>query len=461
MILKNMIVVDTGAFSIKVRLPGLSLFRMCCLMLVLSALPMQSLVATGSSPDEARQPVDYMVVVTGSELLSGVYADGHTHFLTRTLHPLGLRCVGSMSVDDKEADLKGALSFATAKAPLVIVTGGLGPTDNDITRETLADFSGIPLREHPDVLQAMERRFRTSRDRLRPNLRRQTQVPTGGTYLKNSNGTAFGLVFEPDGKVIVALPGPPRELQPMVHDELVPYLSRQFGTRLPGCSLTLRFVGIGQSGIDQALEEHVPMPSDVSLSSQFEGGRVDFTFMLPDDTPEDRARLGELKQKIEQHLGDYLYAADETSLEKHVLDLLGAGGATLALAEAGSGGSLAAALSGVDGAERVLAGAFVAPNERKLRRLLGVAEDKWSGATSSVQRTELLATAAAERTGSEWAVAAGEAQRDEDGSCFVQVVTRKPDGRMDSRRFGFRGSGEFAYFRLTTQLLDQLRRRLK
>jgi len=447
--------------SFKVALAGFSFSRLCWLALVQWALLQGPLVAAESPSDGARQPVDYVIVVTGGELLSGVYADGHTHFLTRTLRPLGLRCVGSMSVDDKLADLNEALSFATAKAPLAIVTGGLGPTDNDITRETLSEFTGIPLWEHPEVLKAMERRFRVFRDRLRDNLRRQTQVPTRGTYLKNSNGTAFGLVFEPEGNVVVALPGPPRELQPMVRDELVPYLSRRFGTRLPGCSLTLRFVGIGQSGIDQAFKEHVPLPPDVTLTSQFEGGRVDFTFMLPDDTPKDRERLGDLKQKIVQHLGDYLYAADETTLEQHVVKLLGAEGAWLALAEVGSGGSLAAAFSGADGAERVLAGAYVAPTEQRLRLLLGVPEDKWNCATSSAQRTELLATAAAERTGSEWSVAVGETQQDKSGTRFVQVVFRMPDDRTESRRFGFRGTGEFAQFRLTTQLLDQLRRRLR
>jgi nicotinamide-nucleotide amidase len=241
-------------------------------------------------------------VVTGGELLSGVYADGHTHFLTRTLRPLGLQCVGSMSVDDNEADMKAALRFASGKAPLVIVTGGLGPTDNDITRRALSDYTGIAMKEQPDVLKEMGRRFRTSPEELRANLRRQTQVPARGTYLKNSNGTAVGLVFESSDAVIVALPGPPRELQGMVRDELVPYLSRRFGTRLPGRSLMLRFVGLGQSRIDQTLKDHVPLAPDITVSSQFEGSRVDFTFSLPHDTPRERARLDELKQKIVPHL---------------------------------------------------------------------------------------------------------------------------------------------------------------
>ena len=329
-------------------------------------------------PDKA---IDYAIVVTGRELLVGAYADSHTQFLTKTLRGLGLHCLYSMSVDDSNTDIAEALRYALAKVPLVIVTGGLGPTENDVTRQSLAEFTGVPLQEHPEILQDMERRMGVPRDQMRANLRRQSQVPTRGTYLKNGSGSASGLVFDLGDKVVVALPGPPRELQPMVRDALVPYLSRRFGTRLPGCSLTIRFVGPGQSQIDQTMKEHAPLPADVLVSSQFEGGRVDFTFAFPDDNAENRARLEQLKQQTTQCLGDYIYAADETTtLEQHVVSLLEQRGVTLAIAEAGSGGSLAAALDGVDGAERQVVGAYVARTGERLRHLLRVPEDKWLAA---------------------------------------------------------------------------------
>jgi nicotinamide-nucleotide amidase len=407
-----------------------------------------------------------MIVVTGGELLSGAYPDGHTHFLTRTLRPLGLQCAGSMTVDDKLPDIEEALRFAAAKVPLVIVTGGLGPTDNDVTRQALSRFTGIALQEHPDVLKEMARRFRVAPEELRANLRRQTQVPVGGAYLKNSEGTAVGLVFESapgarPGAVIVALPGPPRELQAMVRDELVPYLSRRFGTRLPGRSLTLRFVGVGQSQIDQTLKDRVPLPPDITVSSQFEGSRVDFTFSLPSDTPKDRARLRELEQKIMAHLGEYIYADDETSLEEHIVKRLEARGVTLALAEAGSGGSLTAALSDAEGAERVLAGAYVAATDERVRRLLGVSEDDWRGAASHAQRAERLAGAAAGATASQWAIAVGQTWKDENGADCVMVAFRLPDGRVETQQLRLRGSGEMARANLSTQIEDLLRRRLK
>jgi len=416
----------------------------------------QPVAANVSARAAAAPPVRYTILVTGDEILAGAYPDGHTFFLTRTLRPLGLQCAGSLFVDDSPAEVKEALRFAAGKGTLILVTGGLGPTDNDITREALRDFTGIALREHPDVLAAMAKRFNTPVDQLRANLRRQTQVPVQGTYLKNSNGTAVGLVFETPDHVIVALPGPPRELQPMVREELIPYLSRRFGTRAPGASLTLRFVGLGQSQIDQTLKEHVPLPPDIMTSSQFEGSRVDFTFSLPGDTAADRARLQELKARIKESLSDNIYAEDETtSLEDHVVKLLEARGQTLALAEVGSGGALAAALNGARGAQRVLAGAHVAPSHERLRHLLRLAQD-----TTGSDPTPRFARAAAEEASSQWAIAIGEIRKSDSGSS-VEVAFRAPDGRIESRSVRVQGSDAAARARLITDLLDQLRRRLR
>ena len=448
--------------SMRRRMTHFLNFALCILIFAFLLLALvQPLAADNPAGVPASGPTRYMIVVTGGELLSGAYADGHTYFLTRTLRPLGLQCVGSMSVDDKLPDIKEALRFAAGKAALVIVTGGLGPTDNDVTRQALSGFTGIALQEHPEVLKEMARRFRVSSEELRANLRRQTQVPVGGAYLKNSNGTAVGLVFESPRAVIVALPGPPRELQAMVRDELVPYLSRRFGTRLPGRSLTLRFVGLGQSQIDQTLKDHVPLPPDITVSSQFEGSRVDFTFSLPGDTPQDRERLKELEQKIVAHLGEYIYADDETSLEDRIVKRFEAAGVTLALAEVGSGGSLTAALSDTEGAERVLGGAYIAATDEKLRRLLGVSDDAWSGETSRTQRAERLAAAAADATASQWAIAVGQTWQDESGADCVTVAFKLPDGRMETQQVRLRGAGEMARASLSTQIEDLLRRRLK
>jgi nicotinamide-nucleotide amidase len=406
-------------------------------------------------------PVRYMILVTGDELLAGAYPDGHTFYLTRTLRPLGLQCVGSMFVDDSHKDIQEALRFAAGKATLILVTGGLGPTDNDVTREALRDFTGIGLQENPEVRAALAKRFNVPETQLRANLRRQTETPARGTYLKNASGTAVGLVFEMPDQVVVALPGPPRELQPMVRDELIPYLSRRFGTRPPGASLTLRFVGLGQSQIDQTLKDHVPLPAKVMTSSQFEGSRVDFTFSLPRDTPADRATLQKLKAEILTHLGDNVYAdVETTSLEDCVVRLLAARGQTLALAEVGSGGALVAALNGAGDSQQVLVGAHVAPTSERLRHLLGIREDSAGHDSSQAQEMRQFARAAAEEAKSAWALAVGPVRKSQRG-LFVEAALRTPEGQVESRVVSVQGSDASARARLITDLLDQLRRRLR
>lgn len=406
--------------------------------------------ATPSAPPAP----DYFLVVTGGELLEGAYPDGHTHFITRTLRPLGPRCVGSLSVDDVRGEILEALHFATNHAGLVLVTGGLGPTPNDITRETLSEFTGIPLAENEQAVATLERRLNQPRDQLRPNLRRQCLAPARGDVLRNANGTAVGLVFDTGATLVVALPGPPRELQPMVRDELVPWLQKRFGIRSRGASLTLRFVGIGQSQIDQTLKEKVALPPDVIVTSLFEGSRVDFTFHLPGHTDADTARLRQLEAAARGHLGEWFYADDGSSLEQVVLRGLASLNARLAVAEVGSGGSLAAALNGTPGAAGVLMGACAAPTEEGLARVLDT--DDWRAADAADGRAKALAAAAAAEMGANWAIAIGE-PRAESGALRLTAAIQAGT-RFETRTFTLRDLTDASRAGLVTQVLDVLRR---
>ncbi len=429
---------------------------------LLSDAPPCSLQGTEEmSPSEERR-LTYAIVVTGRELLTGIYPDGHTHFLTRTLRPLGLDCVSSMCVDDRIDDMKHALTFATARADFVIVTGGLGPTDSDVTAEALSAFSGIALAENQDVVEDMARRFNTPREQLRANLRRQARVPVRGTYLKNPHGSAVGLVFDADPVPIVALPGPPRELQPMVVGELVPYLAGRYGIHTDGSAITIRFFGVGQSQIDQTMKQHTRLAPDITQTSQFQGGRVDFTFALPQNRPEDRTRLEALRAELHQHLGDYIYADDEaTTLEDCVAAPLVARGQTMALAEIGSGGGLAAALSHIAAAEEVLTGAFAAPSVERLRHVLQVPDDTWRGAQPSDQLA-LLARHAAQQAGGDWSVAVGPPEEDPPTrAAYLTMCVRQPDGTTRTSRHRWPGASSAAQDYMISEILDTLRRTIR
>lgn len=407
----------------------------------------------------SRSTLNYMLVVTGGELLSGAVADAHTHFITRTLSPLGLNCVASIIVDDRQADIIEALSMATNKAPLVIVTGGLGPTDNDITRQTLSKFTGIALREHPEVIREMERRFGQNREQLRPNLRRQAQIPERGTYLKNPNGSAVGLIFDLGKITIVALPGPPRELQPMVTNELVPFLHEKFGTRHTASTLTLRFVGIGQSLIDHTLKQKMSFPPDVIQSSVFDGMRVDFIFSLPDHSEKGLERLQQLKKQILEHLGEYYYGDGETTLEEHVIEEFKRRDLTLAIAEVGSGGLIAASLSSASNANTVLTGAWTGSSEQWIWRSLRQRTDALA-LPSSESTIKALAQAVCKCAESKCALVVGAVERNGNIPNSVEVGFLDSTSRWSSQKMQL-GKGESGRRALVTQALDFLRRQLK
>jgi len=411
------------------------------------------------SPSATASATRYVIIVTGDELLTGIYADGHTPFLTRTLRPLGLECIAALSVGDTYEGLGAALEFAVQQAPLVLVTGGLGPTDNDITREALSQFTGIPLKEDPDVLARMAARLDTAPEQLRANLRRQCRVPATGRYLDNPHGTAVGLVFESPDAVIVALPGPPHELQPMVRDELVPYLSRRFGVRPPGCSLRVRFVGIGQSRIAQVLTEHVRPNPDILIESQFADSRVDFSFWLPGDTAEDHLRLQRIERALREHLGEYIYATGDASLEECVLGRLRAEHATLAVLEVGTGGALAATLTGhgTDALDDVLIASFTAPSVAGLARMIGLSNGPREQDDNALRR---LAETAAHQTSATWVLVVGPIRQDEQGRPYARVGLRGPGNRWEILPAGVRGSAATARSGLVTTVLDCLRRTL-
>lgn len=416
-----------------------------------------------SAAGPAHAPEHYFIVVTGGELLRGVYPDGHTWYLARALRPLGLECVGSICVGDEADDLKQALAVAGSRAPLVIVTGGLGPTDDDITRETVSSFTGIPLRENPDVIGVLARRFGGDERGLPANIRRQARTPVAGRFLPNPSGTAVGLVFDDLARVVVALPGPPRELRPMVRDALIPWLQQRFGLRTFGSSALVRFVGIGESKIDQTLHEKVVLPADLVISSIFEAGRVDVSFFLPGSAAADQARMAELVDAVRVQLGDRIYDTAGLTLEDVVLERLSSLGRRLLLAEIGTGGAVGVSLNRSPGAGPAVAGGWVASDRRDLLELASVvvpaAGDGGPRGVGEGAFAKALAEAIAPR------VPGGIALVTDQGGEAVDAGGPRPfwaafgpwHGEVVARRFAIRGEAPDDQALLVTAVLDWMR----
>jgi nicotinamide-nucleotide amidase len=410
----------------------------------------------GFAPTTDGGLLEYFLVITGGEVLEGVYADAHTPFITRNLLPLGCRCVGSLIVDDVHEDLTSALEYASSRAQLVIVTGGLGPTPNDITRETVAAFLGLELREDPDLLEFLERRFRQPREELRPNVRRQALVPAQGAFLPNLQGTSAGLSY-PGNPPIIALPGPPRELQPMVRDALKSHLQENFGVRPPGTTVTMRFVGAGQSLISQTLEDLDLLPPEVTVGSVFDGGRVDFSFSLAGHSTADRRQLEELTAAIQKQLGQYLYATDDSTLEDVVVAAFLERNASLVVSEIGSGGVVAASLHAGRRSEQLLTATLAAPIPEKMQALVRQSEPD---AAEVIDQAKRLAQQSREQVGTTWALVAIPDSHPATGQTGLRVALAMPGDGWVTAHFTPPAANPESRFRFSTQLLDWLRREL-
>lgn len=415
------------------------------------------LLSLPSYSDTSDAPTKYAIVVTGGELLRGVYADGHTQFITSTLEPLGAKCVSAVCVGDTADDLEDALAFSFQHANLVLVTGGLGPTDDDVTRMTLSAFSGIELAENPEVVNEMLRRYgASSKDSLRANMRRQAMTPTKGRYMPNPYGSAVGLIFDDGERVIASMPGPPRELQPMVKEQLLPFLAERFGIKTIGTSLMMRFINIGESQIDETMHKYLTLPKELMVSSLFEMGRVDLTFSLPGDSEQDRQTLKQLETELLAHIGDSMYSDKGATLEECVVALLKQNNVSLVTAEVGSGGAVSASLSRPDDAASVYSGGYVAPSDDVMALMVGV--DHLNKDTHEALSKQ-IAEEIRKRAGSKWGLYISEIHQEENRR-FVWLALATDDGTLDGGQIEVSGHGQYAQDRLVNYALDYLRRRL-
>jgi len=405
---------------------------------------------------DERTAVNYCIIVTGGELLKGKYQDSHTQFITQALSPYGFRCLTSVTASDRKDDLRAALEYASGRASFVLVTGGLGPTEDDITRSTLSEFTGIELEENGEVILHLEKRFSEKAGKLRKNIRLQAMTPKRGAYLPNPYGTAVGLVFDGSAQTFVALPGPPGELRPMLRDQLLPFLKERYGAHAPETSLQLRFVGIGESSIAKVIQDHLELPPELEVSSLFEAGRVDLTFSLPGSSPADRATLRNLQSKLEEVIGQYLYTDDGATLEEHVLERMVRRNMTLTLAEVGSGGAVSASLSNLAYSGRVIRGGLTATSDARLLAL--VLPEGHDRAKSEGEKA--LVRGLCQRFNSTWGLVVTEQKSSETGHRSVAVLIGNSEGIFVKKRLRVRGSGEPSRQWLVSGTLDLLRRSL-
>jgi nicotinamide-nucleotide amidase len=325
-----------------------------------------------SSPSIVRA----VLITVGDELLLGRTVDTNGAWLGRALGTLGILVARRLTVADDEAEIRKAVADAMTVGDIVIVTGGLGPTPDDLTRDAVAGLLGVPLREDPGVLESIRVRFRDRgvEELPLPN-RRVAQVPAGARKLANPVGTAPGLVFDADGCVVVLLPGVPREMKGIFTDGLESLLQERFADRLePIWMRSVHTTGIPESLLSQQIAERLPngaAPLGMAFLPKVHGVTLRFTGVgMSEDEAE--GRFHEIERSLASVLDPWRFEAQDGDLATAVSGALRRSGARLAVAESCTGGLIAKRIVDVPGASDVLVGGVVAYSNDVKRELLAV-----------------------------------------------------------------------------------------
>ncbi|MES2708995.1 MAG: CinA family nicotinamide mononucleotide deamidase-related protein [Verrucomicrobiota bacterium] len=310
------------------------------------------------------------VINTGTELLLGSTLNTHLGFLGETLLPLGLRVGRQVTIPDGEI-IREAVMETIGRAEIVIVTGGLGPTSDDITRELTAELLGLPLEENQDVMEDILVILRRRNRELSGQTRRQAMVPRGATVLANAWGTAPGLYLPPHpvpaagGRLsphLILLPGPPRELHPMVREIVVPLLREicEGHTVIRGMK-NFRIANLGESQVAAAVEEPITSLGEVELGYCARAGEVIVRVL---GTPE---QLAAAETIVSAAFPANYFSSQEFPLEHTVVNLLARMGQTVATAESCTGGFVAHRITNIPGSSAVIPLAYVTyANEAKI-----------------------------------------------------------------------------------------------
>ena len=382
------------------------------------------------------------IISVGTELLLGQIVDTNAPFLSRALSSLGIDVYYRSTVGDNRARLADAIRTALSRSDIVLTIGGLGPTQDDLTKETIAEVLGERLIMHPESEKRIRDFFEKRGARIAESNLKQALQPESGVPLPNPMGTAPGTLVEKDGKIIAAFPGPPNEFIPMIENALIPYLAKKTeGKTAVIVSRTLRVVGIGESSAEEEIRELLS-GSNPTIAPYAKTGEVHFRITAK--SPDRETALGliaEMEKKARAILGDYIYGVDDETLESVIVRLLTEKNLKLALAESCTGGAIADRITNVPGSSAAfLAGVVSYSNDSKIE-ILGVPEEliRLHGAVSP-EVAEAMAEGAAVRTGADIAVsvtgiAGPDGGSDEKPVGLVYIGLKTPEGVSSTRNF--------------------------
>ena len=410
--------------------------------------------------------MDAEIIAVGSELLTPFRSDTNSLYLTDKLNGLGIEVQFKTVVGDDRQRLESALRTALSRSKLIVFSGGLGPTEDDLTREAVADVLGRPLHEVPEIRLQIEKRFARIGRTMSENNLRQAMVPEGAEWLENQNGTAPGLWIEHEGTVIILLPGPPRELEGLFESACLPRLAPVAGKqRLLG--RVFKVVGLPESELDQriaGLYKQYQNPTTTILAAQ---GAIEIHLRARASSDEEgEALLAELGDKIEAALGEYIFSTHGESLEEIVGMYLVMKRKTVAVAESCTGGLLGERLTRIPGSSNFFLGGVICYSDPLKTNLCGVPKSliEQNGAVSKPV-AQALAEGIRKRAGASIGIGitgiAGPSGGSPEKPVGLVFISLADERGTQIREFRFPGNRERIRHWATQAALELIRRRVR
>ena len=316
------------------------------------------------------------IITIGTELLLGQLVDTNTAVIASALADIGMDVYRETSVGDNERRIASAIGESLERADAVICAGGLGPTVDDLTREAVASATGRPLEMEQGVLDGLQAWFASMGRKMSPNNARQAMFPKGATVLENPKGTAPGFALDIGEKLIVVMPGPPREMQPMLRDHVIPLLRKAFNLQSVIATRVLRTVAIAESEVDAKIADLFRTSVNPSIAVLAHLGQVDVKLTAKAATREAaNAMIDQLEPQIRRQLAEHIYSSDGASLPETLGGLLRDRGWTISTAESLTGGLLGDMITSVPGSSDYYRGGVIAYSNEAKMRLLDVAPE--------------------------------------------------------------------------------------
>ncbi len=406
------------------------------------------------------------ILAVGTELLLGDILNTNAQFLAQELAALGIEVYYQTVVGDNPKRLEDTIFHAFSRADLIITTGGLGPTEDDLTKETAAKYFGEKLVLDEKALAQIEKFFRRIGREMTENNVKQAMVPEkNSVVLYNENGTAPGIIIEKNGKMIVMLPGPPKETVPMFLNQVKPYLAKK--QEMTFVSRILRVAGVGESAMETAVKDLIDAQTNPTIAPYAKDGEsiLRITARAKDEAEANRL-IDPVAAALRERLGYAVYAEGETDMETVTAELLLEKNRTLAVAESCTGGMIASSLIEYAGISKVLLeGCVTYSNEAKMRRLGVKAETLEKYGAVSPETAAEMAEGIARTSGAAIGLATTGIAGPDGGTPEKPVglvyVALHADGKTKVKELRFAGKRNKIRERAAYAALDWLRRTLQ